>query len=159
MPRIGMYAGSFDPITVGHLDVIQRGSALFDELVVAVGNNPKKRYWFDLEQRTAMVQEAVKGLSTVRVTAFEGLLVHACEEQGASVILRGLRALSDFDSEFRYGLANRDLTGVETVFLLTEPGNIFISSSLIKEIAENGGDISRYVPPGVAAAIEARRRA
>ena len=153
--RTAIYAGSFDPPTIGHVDVIHRGAALFDELVVAVGNNPNKTYFFDLKQRADLVREAVE-VSNVRVVDFSGLLVDAARDHGADVILRGLRALSDFDLEFRNGLANRDMTGIETLFLLTEPENIFVSSSLVKEIAISGGDVSRYVTPNVLAAIRGR---
>lgn len=157
--RIAIYPGSFDPVTVGHLDLIRRGAGLYDELLVAVGNNPEKRnYWFDIEERVALVQEACADLSNVRVAHFSGLMVDAAREWHAEVVLRGLRALSDFDAEFRNGLANRDLSGIETVFLLTDPGNIFISSSLVKEIAQNGGDVSGYVPGCVHRAIQIRGR-
>jgi pantetheine-phosphate adenylyltransferase len=156
MPRIALYPGSFDPPTLGHLDVVRRGADLFDGLVVAIGNNPAKKYWFDLDARTRLMQDAVGSIAAVRVVSFSGLLVDACRQNGATIILRGLRALSDFDMEFRNGLANRDLAGIETLFLLTEPRNIFVSSSLVKEIAQNGGDVSRYVPPAVADAIRAR---
>src|SRR5688572_6992879 len=128
--RIAMYAGSFDPPTLGHTDVIRRGSLLFDEVIVAAGNNPTKKYWFDLDARTQLLEEACGELPNVRIVSFAGLLVDACKAHGATVILRGLRALSDFDMEFRNGLANRDLAGFETLFLLTEPRNIFVSSSL-----------------------------
>lgn len=151
-----IYAGSFDPPTLGHVDVVRRGAALFDELVVAVGNNPAKRYWFDLEERESIVQEAISDVPNARVVRFSGLLVDAANDHGASVILRGLRALSDFDLEFRNGLANRDLAGIETLFLLTEPELIFVSSSLVKEIAINGGDVSRYVPAHVHERIQER---
>jgi pantetheine-phosphate adenylyltransferase len=154
--RVAIYAGSFDPLTLGHTDVIRRGAALFDELVVAVGNNPKKQYWFDLQQREALVRKSVVGLANVRVMQFSGLLVDAAKQSDAGVILRGLRALSDFDLEFRYGLANRDMTGIETLFLLSDPAHIFVSSSLIKEIAQNGGDVRRYVPAVVLDAIRTR---
>jgi pantetheine-phosphate adenylyltransferase len=155
-PRVAIYAGSFDPLTVGHLDVIQRGSRLFDKLFVAVGLNSAKRYWFSLEERVAMTREASEGLGNVEVVEFRGLLVDAAREQGAGVILRGLRALSDFDMEFRNGLANRDLSGLETLFMLTDPSHVFVSSSIVKEIAVNGGDVARYVPPPVLRAIHAR---
>ena len=156
MTRRAIYPGSFDPLTLGHLDVVRRGAALFDELVVGIGNNLVKRYWFDVEERRALLAEATADLANVRVTTFTGLLVDACTAEGATVILRGLRALSDFDMEFRNGLANRDMAGIETMFLLTDPGNIFVSSSLVKEIAQNGGDVSRYVPAPVAAAVRKR---
>jgi pantetheine-phosphate adenylyltransferase len=154
--RTAIYAGSFDPTTNGHVDVVRRGALLFDELVVAVGDNPSKKYLFDRATREGLIRECTSDVPNVRVVSFAGLLVHACRDHGAQVILRGLRALSDFDLEFRNGLANRDLAGVETVFLLTDPENIFVSSSLVKEIAAHGGDISRYVPAPVARAIAAR---
>ena len=140
------------------MDVIRRGAALFDALVVAVGTNPAKRTLFTPEERLQLVTACVpKGLAgSVRVVGFEGLLVDAARAEGASVILRGLRALSDFDLEFRNGLANRDLTGLETLFLLTEPSNVFVSSSLVKEIAEHGGDVTRYVPVHVVRALQRR---
>ena len=154
--RVAIYAGSFDPPTLGHVDVIQRGSALFDEVIVAVGTNPAKRGWFTPQQRSELLQSCCGDLDNVRVVQFSGLLVEAAREHQASVILRGLRALGDFELEFRNGLAIRDLTGIETLFLLTEPQLIFVSSSLVKEIAQNGGDVSRYVPGSVAAAIAER---
>jgi pantetheine-phosphate adenylyltransferase len=156
MPRVAIYPGSFDPPTLGHVDVVRRGAKLFDEVIVAIGNNPAKKYWFDLGERERLLQQSMGGIPNVRVATFEGLLVHACERLGASVILRGLRALSDFDLEFRNGLANRDLAGIETLFLLTDPSNIFVSSSLVREIVHNGGDASKYVPDPVAAAIRAK---
>ena len=103
MSRNAIYAGSFDPVTVGHVDLIRRGANLYDELIVAVGNNPAKRYWFDVDHRVRLIAESVGDLSNVRVVPFTGLLVSAAEELGADVILRGLRALSDFDMEFRNG--------------------------------------------------------
>lgn len=156
MTRRAIYPGSFDPVTYGHLDVIRRGAALFDELLVGVGNNPAKRGWFDLDTRMSLIRDEVAAIPNVRVVSFEGLLVDACKRFDAAVILRGLRALSDFDLEFRNGLANRDLAGFETLFLLTDPANIFVSSSLVREIAGAGGDVARYVPPAVLDAIRAR---
>ena len=159
MARSAIYPGSFDPPTLGHLDVIRRGAAMFDELVVGIGNNPAKRYSFDLAERERLLRASCADLPNVRVVAFEGLLVDACRRLGIGVILRGLRALSDFDMEFRNGLANRDLAGVETLFLLSDPRHIFVSSSLVKEIVHNGGDISRYVPAVVLEAYQARQAA
>ena len=151
--RIAVYAGSFDPVTFGHLDVIRRGCGLFDKVVVAVGENPNKRYLLDLNTRIRVLEEVTSALPEVEVTEFSGLLVDFCREVGAMAILRGLRAVSDFEFEFQIGMANRDMApDIESLYLLTDPTNIFISSSLVKEIASNGGDVKRYVP---AAAYEA----
>ena len=154
---VAIYPGSFDPFTLGHADLVQRGARLFDEVIVAVGHNPAKPTgWFGVDERLALAAEACQGLENVRFTSFTGLLIRAAEREGATVILRGLRSPSDFEAEFRNGLANRDLAGIETLFLLTDPSNIFVSSSLVKEIAASGGDVSRYVPSAVNAALRAR---
>jgi len=151
--RIAVYAGSFDPVTLGHLDVIRRGCGLFDKVVVAVGENPNKSYLLELSTRRRVLEEVTAVLPEVEVTEFSGLLVDFCRKVGAMAILRGLRAVSDFEFEFQIGMANRDMApDIESIFLLTDPTNIFISSSLVKEIASNGGDVKRYVP---AAAYEA----
>ncbi|MBX2801155.1 MAG: pantetheine-phosphate adenylyltransferase [Myxococcales bacterium] len=151
--RKALFAGSFDPVTLGHVDLIERGCALFDELVVAIGHNPAKRYLFDLSEREALMRASIAH-TPARVVAFEGLLVEAAKRHGASVILRGVRSAGDVELESRYGLANRDLTGIETLFLLADPRHIFLSSSLVKEIALNGGDVAAYVPPAVLKALE-----
>lgn len=145
--KIAVYAGSFDPVTLGHLDVIRRGAGLFDEVVVAVGHNVRKQRLIPLDARLDALRQCTAALPNVRVDTFEGLLVHYCKRIGAKAILRGLRAVTDFEFEFQIGLANMDMAPeVETTFLLSDPHNIFISSSLIKEIAQNGGDVSRYLP-------------
>lgn len=150
-------AGSFDPITLGHLDIIRRGSTLFTDVIVACGHNVKKRYLFDLDERMDLIGRSIDDLPNVTVESFEGLLVDYCKRREAGVILRGLRAVTDFDFEFQIGLANMDMApSIETVFLLTDPQNIFVSSSLIKEIAVHGGDVSRYVPAPVATALAER---
>jgi pantetheine-phosphate adenylyltransferase len=147
MGRIAVYAGSFDPITHGHLDLVKRASVLFDEVVLAMGENPSKRYLLSPGARREVLEACTEDLSNVHVDSFNGLLIDYCRQRGASVILRGLRAVTDFEFEFQIGLANMDMApDIETVFLLTEPRNIFISSSLVKEIATNGGDVQRYVP-------------
>lgn len=156
MSTTALYPGSFDPPTLGHVDIARRGAAMFAEVIVAVGHNPAKRPWLDLDTRVALVREACAGLANVRVVSFSGLLVTACRDHGADVILRGLRAASDFDSEFRYGLANRDLSGVETVFLPADPRHVFLSSSIVREIVGGGGDVSAYVPPCVLRVIAGR---
>jgi pantetheine-phosphate adenylyltransferase len=153
MARTAIYAGSFDPVTNGHIDIIRRGAALFDRLVVAIGNNPSKNYLLDLEERKALVRETCPGLQNVEIVAFRGLLVDAARGHGADVVLRGLRALSDFDLEFRNGLANRALSGIETFFLLADPALIYVSSSIVREIASHGGDVSGFVPARVGEAL------
>ena len=152
--RIAVYAGSFDPITSGHLDIVVRACELFDEVVLAIGENPAKQYLLPLDVRRSSLLACTTSLPRVRVDCFEGLLVDYCERIGAKAILRGLRAVTDFEFEFQIGLANMDMKPeIETVFLLTEPQNIFVSSSLVKEIATNGGDVSRYVPAAALSAL------
>ena len=154
--RTAVYAGSFDPITLGHLDVVRRAARIFDQIILAVGENPAKRYTLSVEQRLSVVREVVADLGNVEVDVFRGLLVHYCQRRGATAIVRGLRAVTDFEFEFQIGLANMDMASeVETVFLLTDPRHIFISSSLVKEIASNGGDVSRYLPVPAARALRA----
>ena len=144
--KVAVYPGSFDPITNGHINLIERGLLIFDKLIVAVATNIKKKPLFEAEERIEMIKKAVPS-SRIEVDTFQGLLVDYAKQKNARIILRGLRALSDFEFEFQIGLANMDMAPrIETVFLLTEPKNIFVSSSLVKEIAQNGGDVSRYVP-------------
>jgi pantetheine-phosphate adenylyltransferase len=151
---VAVYAGSFDPVTLGHLDIVRRGAGLFEEVVIGVGDNSAKRYLLDKDQRVALAEEVTRELPNVRVDSFDGLLVDFCTRIGASVIIRGLRAVSDFEFEFQIGLANRDMApGIETVFLLPAPRYIFISSSLVKEIFVNGGDVTHYVPAATIAAM------
>ncbi len=142
--------GSFDPVTVGHLDIIERASALFDELVVAVVSNPSKAPLFDIKERMQILEEAVGHLSNVEVSSFDGLLVDFARSIGARVIVKGLRAVSDFDYEIQMAQMNNKLSGIETFFLAASPVTSYLSSSLIKEVARFGGDISSLVPPGVA---------
>ena len=147
MKRIAVYAGSFDPITTGHLDLVSRAVSLFDEVVLSIGTNPKKDYFLPIEVRKQVLEECAAPFPNVSVDTFDGLLIDHCRSLGANFILRGLRAVTDFEFEFQIGLANMDMAPeVETVFLLTEPKNIFVSSSLVREIATNGGDVSRYLP-------------
>ena len=154
--RVAVYAGSFDPVTHGHLDVIRRGTTLFDEVVVAIGHNVRKQRTMPLAVREQVLREVTADIKGVRVDTFEGLLVNYCRRIGAGAILRGLRAVTDFEFEFQTGLANMDMApDVETVFLLTDPQNIFVSSSLVKEIAMNGGDVARYLPEPALVALRA----
>lgn len=147
--RIAVFPGTFDPITNGHLDVIRRGALLFDELIVAVGDNPEKAAMLDQDLRVRIAAEVVDGLRNVRVEKFAGLTVDFAREVGAAALLRGIRNSSDLQFEFQVALTNRAVAGVETVFIMTSTEYAFISSSLIKEIARMGGDVSTLVPAQV----------
>ena len=154
--RTAVYAGSFDPITNGHLDLVRRARSMFDRVILAVGHNPHKRRALPLDTRLDVLRAVTEDLDGVEVDHFEGLLVEYCRREGAVAILRGLRAVTDFEFEFKIGLANMDMAPeVQTVFLLSEPQNIFISSSLVREIASHGGDVSRYLPPAAHDALRA----
>ncbi|MEZ6045329.1 MAG: pantetheine-phosphate adenylyltransferase [Planctomycetaceae bacterium] len=154
-PRHAVYAGSFDPITLGHRDIISRGSALFDKLTVAVGINPDKNPLFDSEERVALINEVIKPLQNVEVRCFSGLTVSFVRECGASVMLRGIRTLTDIEAEFTMSLANHTLApDIETVFLMSGENYTHISSSLIKQIALLGGAesesrLAHFVPKPV----------
>jgi pantetheine-phosphate adenylyltransferase len=144
--RRAVCPGSFDPATFGHLDIIRRASGLFDEVVVAVGTNVTKSRLFDAEERIAMLRRACESLPNVSVEGFTGLVTTFCSERGAHAIVKGLRAASDFDYELQMAQMNSSLTGVETVFIPTSPERGFVSSSLVKEVAAFGGDVSAFVP-------------
>jgi pantetheine-phosphate adenylyltransferase len=145
--RIAIYPGSFDPPTNGHVDVIRRAARLFDRLIVAIGRNSEKKAMFSDEQREAMLKEITAELPNVDVQAFDGLLVDFAKSAGANSVVRGLRALSDFDNEFQMALANRALSPeLETVFLMTSAEHMFVSSSIVREVASLGGDVSGMVP-------------
>jgi pantetheine-phosphate adenylyltransferase len=146
-----LYPGSFDPLTLGHLDLIERSSRLFDAVVVAVLRNPLKQSTFPLEQRLEQIRSATAHLERVEVGCFEGLTVDYARQCGASVILRGLRALSDFEFELQIAHTNKSLEpGLETLFLATAVHHSFLSSSVVKEVARFGGDVGHMVPSGVA---------
>lgn len=146
-PEICVYAGSFDPVTSGHLDIIRRGAAIFPKLIVAVLRNPSKKGTFTMEERLSMLQRSCADLSNVQFDSFDGLLVDYMRKVDAGVILRGLRAVSDFESEFQMAQLNRQLNPqVETFFLMTSPEHAYLSSSAVREIAMFGGDINRFVP-------------
>ncbi len=154
--RTILYPGSFDPVTNGHLDVAARASRIFDRVVIAVAANAEKSPLFTAEERMAMLREGVcfLGLDNVEVSHFDGLLVNALEKFQASAVIRGLRAVSDFEYEFQMALMNRGLNEkCETLFMMPSPEYSFVSSRLIKEIARCGGDISSFVPPHVARCI------
>jgi pantetheine-phosphate adenylyltransferase len=150
MSKIAVYPGSFDPITNGHLDIVRRASQMFDRVVVAVASGVDKNPLFDIDERIDMVQKAVARLRNVRVDRIDGLLVNYVRRKRATVIVRGLRAVSDFEFEFQLALMNRKLDSrIETIFLMTKDEYTFISSRLVKEISQLGGDVSDFVPRGV----------
>jgi pantetheine-phosphate adenylyltransferase len=148
--------GSFDPVTNGHLDVIERASRLYDEVTVAVLINTAKTGLFEVDERIEMLREVTAGLGNVRVDSFQGLLVDYCREHDIPVVVKGLRAVSDFDYELQMSQMNNRLTGTETLFVATNPEYSFLSSSLVKEVATWGGDVSGLVPDPVLARLRSR---
>lgn len=148
--------GSFDPITYGHLDIIERASAHFDEVIVAVGNNRAKAGYFTVEERMQMISETTAKFGNVKVDSWKGLLGDYCKSNQIDVIIKGLRAMSDFDYELQMAQVNFHGSGVESMFMATSPAHSFLSSSLIKELAHYNGDVSSMVPPVVNAALKAR---
>jgi pantetheine-phosphate adenylyltransferase len=156
--RIGVYPGTFDPITLGHMDIIRRGAKLVDRLVIGVTTNPSKSPMFTLAERMAMVEREVRALDGgVTVVSFDSLLMNFAEREGASMIVRGLRAVADFEYEFQMAGMNQQLNGrIETVFLMADVSLQPIASRLVKEIALYGGDIQKFVPPDVAAEVRQR---
>jgi len=147
MNKIAVYAGTFDPITNGHLDVIQRAGKLFDKLIVAVGENPKKKHFFSFGERMEMLKECIKGMKNVELDSFSGLLVDFAKAKGASVLVRGLRELSDFEFEFQQAVVNRQLAPeIETVLIITDAKFFYLNSTMVKELASFNGNISELVP-------------
>ena len=138
--------GSFDPITFGHLDIVERASSIFDEVVIAVMVNKTKQTLFTVEERIEMTKEVTSKFPNVKVDSWSGLLVDYCKTNDISIIVKGLRAVTDFDYELQMSQINLQLQGVETLFLSTAPAHSFLSSSLVKEIASHGGDVSSYIP-------------
>ena len=157
-PHIGVYPGTFDPVTLGHLDIVRRGAHLVDRLVIGVTTNPSKEPMFTVEERLAMVRREVADIApNIDVVEFDSLLMDFAQAQGASLILRGLRAVADFEYEFQMAGMNQQLNDeIETVFLMAGVALQPIASRLVKEIARYGGDIGKFVPPGVAADVKAK---
>ncbi|HTG64250.1 MAG TPA: pantetheine-phosphate adenylyltransferase [Sphingomicrobium sp.] len=155
--RVGVYPGTFDPITLGHLDIIRRGAHLVDQLVIGVTTNPSKEPMFTVEERLAMVSREVSDIEGIRVVEFDSLLMDFAEREGASLILRGLRAVADFEYEYQMAGMNQQLNDdIETVFLMADVSLQPIASRLVKEIAVYGGSIDKFVTPGVAAEVAAK---
>jgi pantetheine-phosphate adenylyltransferase len=144
-----IFPGSFDPITNGHYDIIKRSVSLFDEIIVAIGVNAEKKYMFSLEERKRFIEEAFKEEPKVKVITYSGLTIDLCKKENAEFILRGLRNPADFEFEKAIAHTNRSLSKIETVFLLTAAGTSFISSSIVRDVLRNGGDISTLVPEAV----------
>ena len=146
MRATALCPGTFDPVTNGHLDIVERASRVFDQLVVAVLDNPAKTPLFEVEERVAMLKEVVSGLPNVEIDSFSGLLVDYAARRGSRVVVKGLRAVSDFDYEFQMAQMNHRMAGIETFFMTTNPKWSYLSSSLIKEVARHGGSVQGLVP-------------
>ena len=144
-----MFPGSFDPITIGHCEIIEKACEIFDELIVSVGNNSEKDYKFSLDQRLKFISDEFKNNSKVYVEKYEGLTVDFCKTKNIRHIVRGLRNPADFEFEKKIALFNNSLEDVETIFFLTSPNNAFISSSMVREIIDNGGNFKKFVPNSV----------
>lgn len=154
---MAVYAGSFDPVTNGHTDLIDRAAALFSKLIVAVGIHPTRRPLFSADERLALLREVTREHDNVEVLSFDGLLIDLCRELGARVIVRGLRAATDFEYELQIAHANADMEpDIDTIFLPTRTNYGFVSASLVREIASHGGDVSRYAPQAVITALSAK---
>ena len=157
--RVAVYPGSFDPVTFGHLDIIDRASKIFDHLIVSVFVHSAKRHLFDIPQRVAMLKTALKGKKNVSVDCFEGLLVDYARKKKTGVIVRGLRAISDLEYEFQIAAVNRTLSpGIETVFFMPRQRYTYLSSSIVRDVAHFKGDVSKLVPPHVVKAIAALKK-
>ncbi|MFL0578511.1 pantetheine-phosphate adenylyltransferase [Dietzia sp. 179-F 9C3 NHS] len=148
--------GSFDPVTLGHLDIVRRAAELFDDVIVCVVANPNKQGTFTIDERTAMIEEVCGGIPGVRVDSFYGLLVDYCRDVGATAVVKGLRDSTDYDYELPMAHMNRSISGVDTVFLPTRSDLSFVSSSLCREVTRLGGDVSHLLPPPVAEALRER---
>ena len=159
-PRVAIYPGSFDPLTSGHVDIIERGSRIFDQIIVAILSNVEKTPLFSEKERIEILRDVFKGRANVQVETFNGLLVDYAQQKKASVIVRGLRAVSDFEYEFQMALMNRHLApGIETVFMMPAEQYTYISSRLIKEVFTLGGEITGLVPPVVEEQLRAKQAA
>lgn len=146
MPKTALYPGTFDPFTIGHLSIVQRGLEMFDNIVIAVGINDSKRTFHTLEERVSQIEKATAHMPGVTVVAYDGLTVDAARKHGCNFILRGVRTVADFEYERNLAYANRNISGIDTVLLYTLPELAFISSTMVRDLERNGYDVSAYVP-------------
>jgi len=144
-----IFPGSFDPITIGHLDIVKRGIKIFDEIIIAIGNNTNKKYMFSKEKRVELVQVTFSAYDNIKIVSYEGLTVDFCKKNNIEFVIRGLRNPADFEFEKSIALTNREMTGIETIFFLTSPENSFISSSIVRELIINKGDYKLFIPKGI----------
>ena len=157
MKRIAVYAGSFDPITTGHLDLVTRAVSLFDEVVLSIGTNPKKDYFLPMEVRRQVLEECAAPFPNVSVDTFDGLLIDHCRSLGANFILRGLRAVTDFEFEFQMAMMNFHLNPeITSLFMMPDEKFIHLNSTVVKDVAKNGGDVTAFVPQCVREALFAK---
>ncbi|MDO6737193.1 pantetheine-phosphate adenylyltransferase [Wenyingzhuangia sp. 2_MG-2023] len=149
MKKKAVFPGSFDPVTLGHVNVIQRAVPLFDELIIAIGTNDAKKYRFSLDERLAFLQQTFSEYSNIKIATYTGLTTEFCKEVNADFLLRGLRNPADFEFEKAIAITNRKLSGIDTVFLLTSADTSFISSSIVRDIIKHKGDLSKFAPQAV----------
>lgn len=158
--RIAVYPGTFDPITNGHIDILQRALVVFDRIIVAIATNPRKQPLFSIDERIAFIRHAIGGDERVEYDSFSGLLIDYCRQRNAICVVRGLRAMADFEYEFQFAHMNRRLAPeIDSIFFMTDERNHYVSSSLVKEVASFGGDISGLVPTEVELALRAKYQA
>ena len=144
-----VFPGSFDPITIGHLDIVERAIKVFDEIIIAVGDNTNKRYMFPKEKRVEFVKQTFYNYDNVKIESYDGLTVNFCKKNNTEFMIRGLRNPADFEFEKSIALTNREMTDIETIFFLTSPDNSFISSSIVRDLIRNSGDYKLFIPKGI----------
>ena len=144
-----VFPGSFDPITIGHIDIVNRGMKIFDEIIIAIGDNVDKKYMFSKEKRVELVEQTFRDHDKIKVDSYKGLTVDFCKKNNTEFIIRGLRNLADFEFEKSIALTNREITGIETVFFLTSPKNSFVSSSIVRDLIRNNGEYKLFIPKGI----------
>jgi len=144
-----VFPGSFDPITIGHIDIVNKGMKIFDEIIIAVGNNVDKKYMFSKEKRVEFVKQTFSDYDKIKVESYTGLTVDFCKKNNTEFIIRGLRNPADFEFEKSIALTNREMSGIETVFFLTSPKNSFVSSSIVRDLIRNNGEYKLFIPKGI----------